>query len=135
MSGAEALRAQASSRSAPGLWYGLLGGHAAWSAQLLLSYLVISLACRDPAPHFTILGADGFQLLLGVLTLLPAAVALGAIAVALRHWRAERAPRAETTGSGDVQGFLGLFGALLSGLFTATILLTGVSLLYLAPCR
>jgi hypothetical protein len=118
------------------LWFGALGGHTAWTAQLLLSYFVVSLACRDPSASFRLAGVDGYQLLLVALTVLPAAGALAATVVAYRGWRAAGvSPRVEAAGTADWRGFLGLFGALLSGLFVATILVTGISLVYLRPCQ
>ncbi len=120
----------------PRLWFAAMAGHFAWTAQLLLSYFVVSLACRQPPLVFEVAGVDGFQLLLIALTVVSAAVALGATLVGFRAWRAARASRpanaAEPVGW---RGFLGAFGALLSGIFAFTILMTGLSLLYLDPCR
>jgi hypothetical protein len=121
--------------SAGRLWFGALAGHFAWTAQLLLTYFVVSLACTRPPAPFQVAGIDGYQFLLFALTLVPAAVALFATWVAYQAWRAARRNRqAEANGTLGWRGFLGLFGALLSGVFVATILLTGLSLLYLSPC-
>jgi hypothetical protein len=118
------------------LWFELLGGHVAWTAQLLLSYFVVSLACRGPAAGFQLFGLDGFRVLLIALSVLPAAVALGATLVAYGAWQSARTrPGADAPGAAQVRGFLGLFGALLNGLFLATIAVTALSLLYLDPCQ
>jgi hypothetical protein len=134
-SGGARLGARDPAPSTTRLWLGALAGHFAWTAQLLLSYFVISLACARPPADFQVAGVDGFQLLLIVLTLLPGAVALFATFFAFGVWRAARESRqTEAAGTVGWRCFLGLFGALLNGLFVATILLTGVSLLYLSPC-
>jgi hypothetical protein len=121
---------------APRLWGTALAGHVAWSAQLLLSYFVTSLACAAQPGAFRLAGLDGFQALLVALTLVPAAVALLATLDNWRAWRAAR--RQQPRGTDEAvgwRGFLGLFGLLLNGVFVATILLTGLSLVYLQPCR
>jgi hypothetical protein len=136
MSSAESVSRHEPALGTARLWFGALGGHTAWTAQLLLSYFVVSLACRDPSASFRLAGVDGYQLLLVALTVLPAAGALAATVVAYRAWRAAGvSPRVEAAGTADWRGFLGLFGALLSGLFVATILVTGISLFYLRPCQ
>ena len=136
MSSVEPLRRQEPALGTARLWFGALGGHTAWTAQLLLSYFVVSLACRAPSADFRLFGVDGYQLLLVALTVLPTVVALGATLVGYRAWRSARvSPRAEAAGTADWRGFLGLFGALLSGLFVATILVTGLSFIYLEPCQ
>jgi hypothetical protein len=118
-----------------GLWVGLLVGHFAWTAQLLLSYFVVSLACLPDAARFQILGVEGYQFLLGALTAGPAAVALAATILGVQAWRGivdDR--RSDAPDVAGWQGFLAQMGAALNGLFLATILLTGLSLRYLAPC-
>jgi hypothetical protein len=120
---------------ATGLWVGLVVGHAAWTAQLLLSYFVVSLACLPGAARFQLLGVDGYQFLLGALTVGPAAVALAATILGVQAWRRIAAGRrAEDAPAAGWHGFLAQVGAVLNGLFLATILLTGLSLRYLAPC-
>jgi hypothetical protein len=107
------------------LWFALLGGQVAWSAHLLLSYLLVSLAC-GPGPRLVTLGVDGYRLLLWLLLLATAALALAATVVG---WRAWRQPSA--TGW---RRWLALVGFLLSGLGLATILFQGLPLLFLDEC-
>ncbi len=127
--GARAQRRTPPPHGAARLWFGLLAGHASWTAQLLLTYLAVSLACRGESDGAAVLGVPIVPTLLALLTLGPVALAAAGAVVALRAWRAAR-----SDGAAGWRGFLGLFGALLSGLFVGVILLTGASLLFLDPC-
>ncbi|HEY8475495.1 MAG TPA: hypothetical protein VIN09_01355 [Chloroflexota bacterium] len=107
------------------LWFGLLGGHAAWSLHLLLAYFIASLACL-PTAGFQVFEVDGFGLLIVLLTVAMGLVALAAAVAAFRAWR--------WSGARGWRGFMALVGLLLDGLFFATIVAQGVPLLYLDPC-
>jgi hypothetical protein len=105
-----------------GVWFGVLGGLAAWSAHLVLGFVLISLGCSEGRDA---LGAEPtIGTAFVVLTVVLAAVAALATLVAFRVWR-------EETGW---QGFLGAFGALLDTLALGAIALGGMPLLFLHPC-
>jgi hypothetical protein len=104
------------------LWFGVLGGLAAWSAHLMFGYLLISFGCDDGRSR---LGGDtGLTLGYVALTLVLAVVAAAATVAAIQAWRTDRGWRR----------FFGLCGALLSALGLGTILLGGVQPFFLRPC-
>lgn len=106
------------------LWYAILGGPAAWTAHLLVSYGFVYVAC-----------GTGWIFLLYLTTLVAATMALGAGVVAWRIWRpshhGEQALRLRSVAR---QGFMGFLGLLMSILFFVIILVEGVPPLVLGPC-
>ncbi len=89
---------------------------AAWMAHLLVSYLLVPVACRQ-----------GSDLLLHVTTVVTALAAAGGGAVALRTWKRARS-RARGT------AFVALAGAFMSPLFLIVILVGGVGPLLIRTC-
>jgi hypothetical protein len=123
-----------------GLWFAALAGALAWSAHLLVSYVLLPLAC----------GGMGGWLLHGV-TAATLGVALAGGWVGWRYWKADPvgaglAPPAgggvspaptgsdPAGGSGDWRRFMGLAGVLLDGLFGVAIMLEGLPVAILSPC-
>lgn len=119
------------------LFFAVLGGPAAWTAHLLASYPLVSVACRmgTTAPLNIITGA----------TALIAAAAAGTGWWAYRRSREHEASEtrgdghaAETRGDGHASetraGFMGLVGLLLGLLFTFAILIEGLPPLLQDPC-
>lgn len=104
------------------LWFGAFGGLVAWSAHLVLGYLLISAACLEGESRLG--GAAGLNAAFLALTLALGAVAALATAAAARTWSAGRGWRR----------FMGFFGVLLSGLSLATIVLGGTQPAMLPPC-
>ncbi|MBI4345720.1 MAG: hypothetical protein HY553_02625 [Elusimicrobia bacterium] len=105
-----------------GLWFGVLGGLAAWTAHLILAFVVISIGCaegRDPVGAEPTIGATFVAL-----TTVLAVVAGVAMLSAFRIWRDEVGWRR----------FMGFFGVLLDALALGTIVLGGTQLLVLCPC-
>jgi putative membrane protein len=108
------------------LWYGVLGGTVAWIAHLGASYAVVPWVCQT-----------GGEWVLHALTVVMAVVAATATAAAAWTWRrAHRPIRAVEGDDGEgtevpvvpaqLQGFLGLFGAFLSGFFLVLIVVEGL---------
>lgn len=101
------------------LWYAVLGGLTAWAVHLVAAYFALELVCDagrgSPALAVPFLLA---------FTLLPAAMAAGALIVALRLMR---------SGSGWRRSFA-FGGALLDAVSLATILLGATQLFALVPC-
>lgn len=116
------------------LWFGLFGGHVAWTLQLVVNYVLASLACLPQAPDVAIAGVHGYALLMALVSAVTGAVALTATVAAFRLWR-------QSAGNGrwDAEparwpGFVALAGFLLSGLFLVVIVAGGIVNLFLAPC-
>jgi hypothetical protein len=106
------------------LWFAFLGGPVAWSARLLASYPLVSVACRMES-----------TMPLNVVTAATAAVALAA---AFTGWAAFRrvqttAPDARTVAWNRAR-FMAIAGIMISALFTYAIIVEGVSALLHDPC-
>lgn len=101
-------------------WFGLLGAPLAWTAQELLGYAFVPLACRGL--RWPLFALDAAALL----------AVLAALLVALGGWRAAR-------GNEDARaqaiGFLGLGGAAVAAVFTVMVLLTAAPHFLLQACR
>ena len=97
------------------LWFGLLGGAAAWVLHLNLTYLIVPHTCRwGQAPW------------MHLLTLAALAMAVAATVAGRRVW---------ASGHGhDHRRFLGLAGAALSALFVLVIAFEGTQVLLIDPC-
>jgi hypothetical protein len=105
------------------MWYGFLGGAAAWAAQLVLGYGIEEGACSQ--------GSSDTKSWIVAVTLLLGAVALGSSGAAFLTWRwADR--------RGDARGavtFLGLTGMLAGVFFLVLIALGGLQLVSLDSCH
>ncbi|MBI4497552.1 MAG: hypothetical protein HY689_06635 [Chloroflexi bacterium] len=122
------------SRSRWLLWFGLFGGHLAWTSQLVVNYYLASLVCLPQAPDFSVLGMNGYVLLMTLVSMTTGGIALAATVVAFRRWRRNGdAPRWEAEPA-RWPGFVALAGFLLSGLFFIVIVAGGIVNLFLPPC-
>jgi hypothetical protein len=112
------------------LWFAVLGASMAWAAHLFVAWGVVELACLRG--HDTALGLP-LRGLVGVATVAPLLVALGATALA---WRLRR--RFARTREDDRRlqraGFLTEVGLALNLFAVAMIVLGGVALLVLEVC-
>jgi hypothetical protein len=104
------------------LWFGVLGGVAAWTAHLLGSDLVIGVLCSGSGPANADMATVRLALIL--VTLATALIALAAAIVALRLMSRGQ----------PWQRFLARFGFLLDGLSLGTIALGGLLPAFLRPC-
>ena len=116
-------------------WFGLAAGPLVWALYHMLVYAVVSLACKWNMFQWQVLGLSGARFILIALTL----VSVGVVAYAgWLSWRGWQRLRGETTREGDPPGgrfsFMAFLGLLLSGLFTVTIVVTGVPALVLDLC-
>ncbi|MBI4496434.1 MAG: hypothetical protein HY689_00830 [Chloroflexi bacterium] len=116
------------------LWFGLFGGHAAWTLQLIVNYFLASLACQPQAPDFAMLGVNGYAILMVLVSAVTGAVALAATVVAFRRWRWSGGNGGWAAEPARWPGFVALAGFLLSGLFFVVIVAGGMVNLFLAPC-
>lgn len=102
----------------------LLGGAAAWSLHLVVSYLVVGLACRPTEP---LLDPDG-SLVVGLLVAISILAALGAVGAALLAgllWRRS------ADGDGAHRG-LAVVGLMLNLVFLTTIVI-GATAIFVVP--
>lgn len=114
-------RMSASERlGSPLLWFGVLGGPAAWTAHLLVSYGLVY-----------VVRGGGPVLLLHLTTLVTALVALAAGFAAWRGWRPHPDNEAQDANVAGRRAFMGYTGLLLSGLFFLVILVEGTPPLFL----
>jgi len=119
----DAVREPPASRGA--LWFAFLGGPIAWSAHLLASYPLVSIACQL-----------GSTTLLHAITAVTAAIAAAA---ALTGWLAYRRVRTggPTAGPADRFArarFMAISGLALGILFTFVILVEGMPPMLHDPC-
>lgn len=114
----------ATSQSLVSRWFGLLGGHVAWSIQLMVCYALVDEACPDESTGYT---------------LLVLAVTLAMLAVTvLSGWAAwktyRRGADAEDSQPARRERFLGRVGLLLAGIYFFTLVLSAAFLVALPTC-
>jgi hypothetical protein len=102
------------------IWYGFLGGAAAWSVQLVLGYGIEDSACSQ--------GNSGTKPWIVFVTLVLAAATVGSGGAAFLTWR-----RSDRDARGAVS-FLALAGMLASLFFLVLIALGGLQLASLDSC-
>lgn len=108
----------------------MLAGALSWSLYFLAGYLLAEAACLAGLLDSTVAGLDLLVVVLLALGLVAALVAAYAAWWSYRRWRAGRDAR-----EGDeLATFLALASSLLNGLFTLTILVTVLSLIFVEPC-
>lgn len=112
----------------PTLWFGLLGGAAAWAVQFLAGYLITESVCVGAA-------AGGLDASAGVVVVLVLSIAAFAVAVAAAFagrwvWQSQRDVRGGRDDLGDGvssgvsrggSGWVGLAGMVLSAVFAFII--------------
>jgi hypothetical protein len=106
------------------LWYSLLGGPIAWSAHLLASYPLVSVACQL-----------GTTTPLHLVTAITAAIAAGAGLTGALVYR--RVPRQSDAGLGNGPArarFMALAGTFAGAFFTFVILVEGLPPILHDPC-
>lgn len=97
------------------LWLGVLGGAVAWTAHLLVSYALVSVAC-----------ANGLEILIHVATVVTALLTVAAGVVCGWIWWQAGLSRA--------RHWMGIAGMLMNGLFLFAIVLEGLPSFLLNPC-
>lgn len=102
------------------LWFGYLGGAAAWSVFHLVSYLWASTMCGTSA-----------EILLHSTTAATAAVTAAATWVCYTNWKRLRDLQPESPG---VFRYMLLSGVYMNILFLLTIIVSGVAVFMLEPC-
>jgi hypothetical protein len=108
------------------LWAGLFAAPSAWAAQLVLGYGVEEADCSAAGSSFDLDTPTWEAAIFGAC----GAVALAALVGAMWQWRETR----DANGLGRI-GFMAFGGILISALFLALIVLTGVGVLTLTACK
>jgi hypothetical protein len=106
------------------LWFAFLGGPVAWSAHLLASYPMVSVAC-----------AMGTSAPLHAITAITAALAAAAALTGFLAYR--RVRRGGPAGAGDRYArarFMAIAGMVMAGFFTFVILVEGLPPALQDPC-
>jgi hypothetical protein len=115
------------------MWFGLLGAPAAWSVQFLVGYGISEAACGAAS------AGGALDPVTAVATATAAVVALLAGAAAVLAWRETR--EAEGQGGADEAPplgrihFLATVGIVITPLFLAIILMSGIGAILLPECR
>lgn len=116
------------------LWFGLLNGPIVYSLYFVIGYFFAEATCKVDLLRYTVLGLDAISFWIVVLTVASAAITGYSTVVAVRTWQRTRSddesPRAERS----YVPFMAFVGAWLSGIFTLSILLSGVSAFFLVVC-
>jgi hypothetical protein len=124
----------------PALWFGLFGAPAAWAAQLISNYALMSHFCypRDtPLASPTFGGVRPLAIVIAAILLL---VAVAALFVALHSWNATRYRRDSEhreiaeIGEGRTR-FMAMAGILVSGIFVYGVLMAGIPLIAMPVCQ
>lgn len=109
------------------LFFALLAGPLAWTAELLTNYYFSSLACRRTLAAFTLFGRPGFSILIFGVEIATALLGIAAGLVAWRHWQQTAPAHADALAGVDQRvPFMALGAMLLSGLFLLIILVSGI---------
>jgi hypothetical protein len=118
------------------LWFGFLGGAAAWAVHLGVVYGLVEISCHSDRLAFTILGiaASGFLSLL-----VTAVAALTAVSAAIIAFFSQPRflERVEEAGAPEARGrgrFMAYTGMIMSGLFAVAILSGGLPFFFLRTC-
>lgn len=128
-------RADARVAGLPALWFVGLAGPVLWTVQLLMSYLLVSLACRTGITGGEILGIAGIHVLLIGIMLGLALVVLYAGVTAFRI--ARRIGTREESGAMAIltrRRFMAFAGVLYSLLFAVGIIWFGLPAFFVSPC-
>jgi hypothetical protein len=115
------------------LWFGLLGGAAAWTVHFIGCWATAEWGGFSGFDRWKFLGITLVAWIIVALSIVAALVALGATLVACRHYRRLSNPRGageDLAGKGETNRFLALSGWILSGLFLLIILVQSVPVLY-----
>ena len=110
------------------LWLGALGGPIAFALDRLASIVLVSEGCGTGGSR--ILGLTTSQMLVAIITVVTALIAVAAGLVSWRIWRHTGRPEDETSvGNIARVPFWALGGLILSAIFLAAIVETGVTAL------
>lgn len=109
----------------PSLWFGVIGGQAAWAAAVLIAYPTVAVVCD----------ADASTIWIHLVRWSALAVALAAVAVAHRNWRTAGEISADVapTVASRVR-FMGLGGVILSSAGAFLLIVEDIATWAIDPC-
>lgn len=120
------------------LWFGFLGGAAAWAVQFGIAYWLSEIDCNSDRLAFTILGIGAAEFLSFLATLLGSLTALSAAFIAyLSQPLGALGDKTEQAGAPEPEGrsrFMAYTGIVMNGLFLIAILSQGLPLFFLRSC-
>ena len=121
----------------PLLWFGFLGGAAAWFVYHMLGYGLVEVRCHSSLFSFDVLGVDGAVFVGLALGVVAAAVALAACLAAWTSGPRGLQPDTAEPNAPEAHGrtrFMSFVGTLLSALFLLAILSSAAAYLFVRPC-
>jgi len=109
------------------LWFGRFGGLVAWIIHLALGFALVYDGCA--------LGINNLRMLVGIVTIILAAVAGAATLIAYRNWQSLRTSHIEQQSVRNGRAhFMALSGLWFSGLGLLIIVLLTIPIVWLNPC-
>lgn len=118
------------------VWFGLIGGPAAWALQGLLGWGIAGAACNDGTAAWGPLSPGGVRMLLVVLSLAALGAAVASGVGARQWWRGLTPPGRFTEAVGKQRlEFMAIAGVLVSIVFSIAITWTGLAVLWLDVCE
>lgn len=110
------------------LWIGLLAGPVVYALYFIVGYLLAEATCQSD-----ILGIDraSLDIVIGGITVVAAAILLGAIIYSVRTWQRNRSRSDDV---GGALSFMAFGGLLLTMLFVLLIGVTGVAVFWIDQC-
>lgn len=104
------------------LWFGILTGPVAWLVQLQTAYALVVWSCTH-----------GQVFVLRLVTMLFVLIGLGSLGLCVQSWR--KTPQiAPSNDRVEMSRFMAALGMMISGLFSALILVQALPTLILSPC-
>ena len=119
------------------LWFGLLAGPIVWSVYFLVGYGLTEFVCKLGLLEFRILGLAALSAIIVGLTLVALLITLYAGFLAYRNWqrmKEDEPDEGQPSWPAENSQFMALTGLLLNGLFSLTILVSGIPAFFLPPC-
>ena len=112
----------------PAIWFGLLGGAAAWTAHLLLAYAVAEFGCVSGFVERSYLGISIVAWLEFAVTVLTTVIAAAAAVVAYRSCRILQSQQVDEAAAAEE--YIARAGFITSGIFTFIILFESIPIFY-----
>ncbi len=115
-------------------WFPFFAGPVVGVLHEAIGYLLVARGCDTGFPAFTMGGLSGLQILELALAVVAEVILIAAIVNGVHVWRTagDRTDTGETA-IGRVR-FMGLVGAIMSGVFAMYVLYVGVAAIVLNPC-
>ena len=118
------------------VWFGLIGGPAAWALQGLLGWWIAGATCNDGTAEWGRLSPGGVRTLLVVLSAAALGTAVASAVGARQWWRGLTPPGRFTEALGKQRlEFMAIAGVLISIVFSIAITWTALAILWLDVCE